>query len=63
MAIQPRISILTSSKDMAEYGYGYRSGFEKHAPLFNGVVSEAVPQLNDSEAKPNVASAEVKCGQ
>ena len=44
---------------MAEYGYGYRSGFEKHTPLFRGVVSDAVPHLNNPGAKPNMANAEV----
>ena len=44
---------------MAEYGYGYRSAFEKHTPLFKGTVTDIIPQLSAADAKPNMANAEV----
>ena len=44
---------------MAEYGYGYQSAFGRHTPMFNAEVTERLPQLSTSDAKPSMASGKV----
>ena len=44
---------------MAEYGYGYQSAFGRHTPMFNAEVTERLPQLAASDAKPSMASGKV----
>ena len=44
---------------MAEYGYGYESAFGRHTPMFSAEVSDKLPQLVASDAKPSMASGKV----
>ena len=44
---------------MAEYGYGYQSAFGRHTPMFSDEVTDKLPQLAASDAKPSIASGKV----